>query len=112
MHETYGVAPEALLAVSKMSSPFQIVNSYGLFAVMTTSRPEIIVEGSNDGEAWTAYEFRYKPGELNRAPRWVAPFQPRLDWQMWFAALGNFRQNLWFVGFVRRLLDGSPEVVG
>jgi predicted DCC family thiol-disulfide oxidoreductase YuxK len=110
--EAYGVAPEALLAVSKMSAPFQIVNSYGLFAVMTTSRPEIIVEGSNDGEHWTQYEFHYKPGALNRAPRWVAPFQPRLDWQMWFAALGNFRQNLWFVGFVGKLLDGSPDVIG
>ena len=58
------------------------------------------------------YEFRYKPGDLMRAPRWVAPFQPRLDWQMWFAALGNYRQNLWFVGFVARLLEGSPEVLG
>jgi hypothetical protein len=77
---------------------------------MTTTRPEIIVEGSNDGEHWSAYEFRYKPGDTLRAPPWVAPHQPRLDWQMWFAALGNFRQNRWFVNFMARLLEGSSDV--
>ena len=70
------------------------------------------MEGSNDGETWLAYEFRYKPGDLHRAPRWVAPFQPRLDWQMWFAALSNYQSNQWFVAFVLRLLQGSPPVVG
>jgi len=103
--------PEPIPAVVNSVSPFQIVNSYGLFAVMTTSRPEIVVEGSNDGETWLPYEFRYKPGDLYRAPRWVAPHQPRLDWQMWFAALGNYQSNLWFVGFAARLLEGSPEVL-
>jgi predicted DCC family thiol-disulfide oxidoreductase YuxK len=109
--ETFtGDAPEPLKLLVRVSSPFEIVNSYGLFAVMTTTRPEIIVEGSLDGENWTPYVFRYKPGPLDRAPRWVQPFQPRLDWQMWFAALGNYRQNLWFVGFVVRLLEGSKDV--
>jgi hypothetical protein len=75
-------------AVLRTVEPLRIVNSYGLFAVMTTERPEIIVEGSNDGSTWLAYEFRYKPGDLRRAPPIVAPHQPRLDWQMWFAALG------------------------
>jgi lipase maturation factor 1 len=113
--ETFaGDAPEPLRTMVRVSSPFQIVNTYGLFAVMTTTRPEIIVEGSDDGEAWSTYQFRYKPGDLNRAPRWIAPFQPRLDWQMWFAALGSFRQpqNRWFLNFIAKLLDGSPEVEG
>lgn len=112
--ETFGAAPQPLSALVKMVSPFQIANSYGLFAVMTTTRPEIIVEGSNDGDHWSAYEFRDKPGALDRAPKWVAPFQPRLDWQMWFAALGNYRQpqNLWFVRFIGGLLEGSPDVLG
>ena len=87
------------------------MNSYGLFAVMTTERREIIVEGSNDGVNWLAYEFKYKPGDVNRRPGFVAPFQPRLDWQMWFAALGDYRQNPWFVNFCERLLQGSPEVL-
>lgn len=103
--------PEPLRTVARVTAPFQIVNSYGLFAVMTTMRPEIIVEGSSDGENWQPYEFKYKPGDLNRRPRWVAPYQPRLDWQMWFAALSNYRQNLWFVGFALKLLQGSPPVV-
>ncbi len=103
--------PEPLRLVARVTSPFLIVNSYGLFAVMTTSRPEIIVEGSNDGDTWAAYEFRYKPGNLRRAPRWAAPHQPRLDWQMWFAALGSYRDNLWFVAFAERLLEGSKPVL-
>lgn len=91
-------------------APLRIVNSYGLFAVMTTSRSEIIVEGSRDGETWLEYEFKYKPGDVKRAPPWVAPHQPRLDWQMWFAALDNYQQNPWFTNFMIRLLQGSPEV--
>jgi len=97
-------------ALLHMAAPFEIVNNYGLFAVMTTERDEIIVEGSNDGTNWRAYEFRYKPGDPNRAPPIVAPHQPRLDWQMWFAALGTYQQNRWFVNFVIRLLEGEPAV--
>ena len=92
-------------------SPLRIVNSYGLFAVMTTERPEIIVEGSNDGLTWAAYEFRYKVGDVHRAPPVVAPHQPRLDWQMWFAALGTYQSNRWFVNFMVRLLQGEPAVL-
>src|SRR5207247_1673016 len=83
----------------------------GLFAVMTTSRPEIIIEGSDDGKDWKAYEFRYKPGDIYRKLPWVAPYQPRLDWQMWFAALSNYESNPWFSQFMIRLLEGSPEVL-
>jgi hypothetical protein len=93
-------------------SPLRLVNSYGLFAVMTTTRPEIVVEGSNDGTNWQDYEFRYKPGDVRRAPPWVAPYQPRLDWQMWFAALGNADENRWFYNFAARLMQGSAPVLG
>ena len=93
-------------------APFRSVNRYGLFAVMTTTRPEIIVEGSDDGVEWKAYEFKYKAGALNRRPPWVAPHQPRLDWQMWFAALGRYDDESWFHEFCQRLLDGSPAVLG
>lgn len=89
----------------------RIVNSYGLFAMMTTSRPEIIIEGSNDGKTWSEYEFKYKPGDLKQAPPWVAPHQPRLDWQMWFAALGTYQTTPWFLNFVLRLLEGSSDVL-
>jgi hypothetical protein len=90
---------------------FYFVNTYGLFAVMTTSRLEIVVEGSGDGKQWQTYQFKYKPGELNVPPRWVAPHQPRLDWQMWFAALSDYRSNVWFLNFMFRLLQGSPNVI-
>ena len=106
------VFPPIAQNVLQWVAPFHIVNSYGLFTVMTTSRPEIGVEGSSDGRTWKTYKFKWKPDDLNRAPRWVAPHQPRLDWQMWFAALrGNCQNVPWFVNFMIRLLQGSPDVI-
>ena len=93
------------------TAPYGIVNTYGLFAVMTTSRPEIVVQGSNDGKTWLDYAFKYKPGDVDRAPVWVQPHQPRLDWQMWFAALSSYQVERWFVNFMVRLLEGSPDVL-
>ena len=92
-------------------SPLMIVNYYGLFANMTTERPEIVVEGSDDGRQWREYEFRYKPGALSRRPPWNIPHQPRLDWQMWFAALGGARNEPWFASLVYRLLSNNGPVV-
>ena len=102
--------PRLLAGVVRAVAPIRSVNSYGLFAVMTTSRPEIVIEGSMDGVVWLPYEFRWKPGALSRRPASVAPHQPRLDWQMWFAALGGYQDNPWFLDLVMRLLDGSPAV--
>ena len=92
--------------------PLRSVNTYGLFAVMTPTRPEILVEGSLDGVEWRTYDFRFKPGSLETAPRLVAPFHPRLDWQMWFAALGRYEEEHWYQRFCDRLLEGSPSVRG
>src|SRR5262249_18338906 len=92
--------------------PLRIVNGYGLFRVMTKDRGEIIVEGSADGFDWRAYEFKWKPGDVARSPTWCAPHQPRLDWQMWFAALGSMRDRPWFFLFERCLLEGKPAVRG
>jgi hypothetical protein len=103
--------PEWAIAPTVWVESLRSFNSYGLFAVMTPTRPEIIVEGSNDGKEWRAYEFKYKPGDLAQRPRQVAPFQPRLDWQMWFAALGDYRQNPWFINFCIRILQGSKPVL-
>lgn len=103
--------PATVTALQDAMEPFHVVSGYGLFRVMTKTRPEIVIEGSNDGVDWTAYEFRWKPGDVNRAPRWVAPHQPRLDWQMWFAALGSYRNNRWFLQLCERLLQGSPSVL-
>jgi hypothetical protein len=106
------VWPASIAAVANGLAPLRSLNSYGLFAIMTMSRLEIGVEGSNDGKNWRPYEFKYKPGDPMRRPAFVAPHQPRLDWQMWFAALGRYRDNPWFINFCLRLLEGSPEVLG
>ena len=98
-------------AIIHAIAPFEIINTYGLFANMTTTRPEIVIEGSNDGETWLAYEFKYKPGDLRRRPLFVEPHQPRLDWQMWFAALGDYRSDPCTIHFMARLLEGTPEVL-
>jgi len=94
-----------------LTTPFRIVNPYGLFAVMTTERREIVIEGSDDGVTWREYGFKWKPGALDRRPAFLAPHMPRLDWQMWFAALGGVRDNLWFLMLSERLLQGSPPVL-
>jgi len=91
---------------------FRIVNGYGLFRVMTKDRCEIVIEGSTDGINWAPYEFKWKPDDVKRAPGWCAPHQPRLDWQMWFAALETPQQNPWLVGLIVRLLEGSRDVTG
>jgi lipase maturation factor 1 len=88
----------------------RIVNGYGLFRVMTKDRREIVIEGSADGLEWKPYEFKWKPGNVNRAPGWCQPHQPRLDWQMWFAALGNPRERVWFNQMVIGLLRGKQPV--
>jgi len=91
--------------------PFYVVNSYGLFAVMTKKREEIIIEGSHDGREWRAYKFKYKPGDLNVKPAFVEPHQPRLDWQMWFASLSTFDRNPWFLNLMVRLMEGEKSVI-
>jgi len=92
-------------------SPAMISNPYGLFAVMTTNRFEFVIEGSNDLKEWQPYEFRWKPGDPFAPPRQAAPHQPRLDWQMWFAALDPRTIEPWLGNLVVRLLEGSPPVL-
>jgi len=92
-------------------SAAMISNPYGLFAVMTTNRFEFVIEGSNDLQEWQPYEFRWKPGDPFGPPRQAAPHQPRLDWQMWFAALDPRTIEPWLGNLVVRLLEGSPPVL-
>jgi hypothetical protein len=96
--------------------PFHIVNTYGAFGSVLRERYEIIVEGTTDEDLeqarWQPYEFRCKPGDPARRPCVVAPYQYRIDWQMWFAAMSDYRHNPWFVHFVYKLLLGDPGVLG
>ena len=93
--------------------PFRFANQYGLFAVMTHERYEIEFQGSNDGETWTPYPFRYKPQDPNRPPGVYAPYQPRFEWNLWFASLGSWRasDNQFVVLTEQRLLNASPPVL-
>jgi predicted DCC family thiol-disulfide oxidoreductase YuxK len=111
MDERFGGRPPVVAqAVDNLIEPLHIVSSYGLFAVMTTQRNEIVIEGSDDDVEWREYEFRYKPGNVARGPRWNIPHQPRLDWQMWFAALEDPQRLPWFWQFIQRLLENEPTV--
>jgi predicted DCC family thiol-disulfide oxidoreductase YuxK len=113
MDERFGGSPPGpALAIDDLFEPFHIVSPYGLFSVMTTTRNEIIVEGSDDGVQWREYGFRYKPGDVMRRPPWNIPHQPRLDWQMWFAALDDPQRVPWFSRFLERLLENEPSVTG
>jgi uncharacterized membrane protein YphA (DoxX/SURF4 family) len=91
--------------------PFYLVNGYGLFAVMTVLRREIRVEGSLDGREWREYVFAHKPGDPTELPGLSQPHMPRLDWQLWFAALGGYRDSPWLSRFQRRLLEAEPAVL-
>ncbi len=104
-----GILPDAPV---RALTPFRIANSYGLFAVMTHERYEIEFQGSNDGgKTWAPYPFRYKPQDIYKAPGLYAPYQPRLDWNLWFASLGQWRQNIFVVQTEERLLRGNPDVL-
>jgi hypothetical protein len=91
--------------------PFRIANQYGLFAVMTRGRYEIEFQGSNDGQNWTPYPFRYKPQALEKAPGIYAPYQPRFEWNLWFASLGEWRQNDLVPLTEERLLENDPDAL-
>ena len=91
--------------------PFRIANQYGLFAVMTRGRYEIEFQGSQDGQNWAAYPFRYKPQDLNKPPRIYAPYQPRLDWNLWFASLGSWREYPIVPNTEVRLLSNDKDVL-
>lgn len=92
-------------------STLHLVNRYGLFAIMTKKRYEIVIEGSEDGIEWKEYLCWYKPSEITRRPRRISPFQPRLDWQMWFLPFDDFESSTWFHQFLYHILKGNPEVL-
>ena len=101
--------PAPLKAALLRLQTFNVLHSYGVFRVMTKERPEIIFEGSTDGVTWKTYELKWKPGRVDRRPEFVAPWQPRLDWQLWFAAMGHCER--WVQSLLGQLLLGTPEVL-
>lgn len=102
---------EELSQPEQWLSPFRIANSYGLFAVMTEARYEIEFQGSPDGKTWTPYRFLYKPQDVLEAPKVFAPYQPRFDWNLWFASLGTWQNYPWVINVQKRLRENSPQVL-
>ena len=103
--------PAPMASLTEAVSPLRLANPYGLFAVMTTRRDELVVEGSMDGTTWLRYAFPFKPGDVAAPPRWATPHQPRLDWQMWFAALTTPEGAPWIYDFVFALLEARPDAL-
>jgi predicted DCC family thiol-disulfide oxidoreductase YuxK len=111
MDQRFGGEPPGFAQdVNALFEPLHLVSTYGLFAVMTTTRNEIVIQGSADGTRWRDYEFLYKPGDVSRVPPWNIPHQPRLDWQMWFAALDSPDRLPWFWRFLQKLLENDHAV--
>jgi hypothetical protein len=106
-----GGLPPAIARPVEAVLRLDTINAYGAFAWMTKSRPEILIEGTRDGVTWARYELPWKPGALDRRPGFVSPWQPRLDWQLWFAALGECGSNPWVLSLQRHLLKGTPAVL-
>jgi hypothetical protein len=103
--------PSVPLGPARALEPFRIANQYGLFAVMTHERYEIEYQGSADGQNWIPYPFRYKPQDIRQAPGIYAPYQPRFDWDLWFASLSNWRNYPFVVQTEERLLRNDPDVL-
>jgi hypothetical protein len=105
-------SPEPVATALEHLKPFHVVNKYHVFPVIKTERMEIVVEGSDDGEHWQPYPFKYKPGNVGRRPELVIPHQPRLDWMLWFAHMGQHpMMQTWLEGFLDALLRNSPSVL-
>jgi lipase maturation factor 1 len=111
MAQTQQTPIKALYVLLQTTAIFGVINNYGPFAVMTTERDEIIIEGSNDGVHWLEYGFKYKPDDVGKPLSWNIPHQPRLDWQMWFAALSEPQPGGWFERLMQQLQEGSPKVL-
>lgn len=109
------LSPNWLDRFAQHTAPFYLCSSYGLFRTMTTDRPEIILQGSHDGNQWHSYNFKWKPDPLDERPKFVAPHQPRVAWQLWFAALERrytprSRNSRWLESLVVKLLNGDRTV--
>jgi hypothetical protein len=103
--------PEPFSLPARLLAPFRVANAYGLFAVMTTAEYEIEFQGSRDDTTWVAYSFRYKPQDPTSPPGLYAPYQPRFEWNLWFASLGPWTETPWVVTTQARLLTAEPSVL-
>jgi hypothetical protein len=104
--------PVAMQDFSRSVQRFGIGHIFHVFPTMQTQRHELVIQGSNDGQIWQPYDFKYKPGDPKQAPGMIIPHQPRLDWMIWFVPTQQPIQMKWFGRFLQRLHQGSETVSG
>jgi hypothetical protein len=110
LHECFGRLPLPAAPVVWLE-PFRVANQYGLFGRMTRFRYEIEFQGSSDNKNWMPYRFQYKPQDPSEPPGIYAPYQPRFDWNLWFASLGEWQGNPFVVRTEQQLLLNNPDVL-
>jgi len=103
-------------AMNTSFNQLHIVNTYGAFGSIGKIRNELILQGTDDlvinsDTVWKEYEFKAKPGDINRNPPIIAPYQPRVDWQIWFAAFQSPQQNPWLIHMIWKLLHNDPGTI-
>jgi hypothetical protein len=96
--------------------PLDLVNTYGAFGTVGKERLNVVFEGTMDEEpddkaSWKPYVYKGLPVALDKRPPQVAPYQLRLDWQMWFAAMSSHNQYPWTLNLVWKLLHNDPGAV-
>ena len=108
---TRNPVPKLLSDTATITHSYGIGHIFHIFPTMQTERQELEIQGSYDGRNWQSYGFKYKPGPVDRAPRFNVPHQPRLDWMMWFIPPQSAMDDYWFRQLLRRLHEGSPQVL-
>ncbi|MCX4186471.1 lipase maturation factor family protein [Methylophaga sp. OBS4] len=111
MYATRSLLPEPIIKIDDSVQLWGIGHIYHVFPTMQTTRQELLIQGSDDGQNWRDYEFKFKPGKVNRQPAFIVPYHPRLDWMMWFVPSQSGRQLYWFREFQSQLRKGSPQVL-
>jgi hypothetical protein len=96
--------------------PLHLVNTYGAFGSITKERYEVVIEGTDEAvlmpsTTWREYEFKAKPGDVQRRPPQYAPYHLRLDWLMWFAAMSSPMYHEWFVPLIVKLLEADARTL-
>lgn len=122
--DTRRFLPPQILDMAASVQNYHLVSPYGLFRSMTgvqpyygrgttpagyrpalVIRPEIVIEALDPTtQRWEELHFLHKPGDVFAKPTWIAPYQPRLDWQMWFAALGSYAEHPWLIFLAYKLM--------
>jgi hypothetical protein len=96
--------------------PLELVNTYGAFGSVGQERLNVVFEGTMDDTTagkvnWKPYIYKDLPVLLDKRPPQIAPYQPHLDWQIWFASMSTPDQYPWTINLVWKLLHNDPDAL-